>query len=66
MEAVAPAIAPSLFSLSVKHNLLGGYAVYAILLALSCFALLFARKLPDNTRPIWEEQSDDVDLVEDL
>lgn len=64
-QAVAPAIVTSLFSFSAKSNILGGYAVYGILLALSCFALFFALKLPDNPRPLWEGVDDSIDLVED-
>jgi hypothetical protein len=64
-QAVAPAIVTSLFSFSAKSNILGGYAVYGILLALSCFALFFALKLPDNPCPLWEGVDDSIDLVED-
>jgi len=60
-QAVAPAIATSLFSFSAKHNFLGGYTVYAILFTLSCFAVLLAMKLPDNTRPMWEREGDSLD-----
>ncbi|KAJ6540829.1 major facilitator superfamily domain-containing protein [Mycena vulgaris] len=51
-KAIGPAMATSLFSLSVEQNLLGGYAVYALLLALSSLALLLATSLPAE---VWEE-----------
>jgi len=54
-RAIGPAMATSLFAASVEHNLLGGYAVYAILFAASCFAILLALCLPDK---IWEEADD--------
>ena len=54
-RAVGPAMASSLFSVSVQHNLLGGYAVYAITFVLSCFALLLAQHLPPE---VWPEAED--------
>ncbi|KAJ6540841.1 major facilitator superfamily domain-containing protein [Mycena vulgaris] len=51
-KAIGPALATSLFSLSVEKNLLGGYAVYAVLLALSSLALMLATRLPAE---VWEE-----------
>jgi len=41
----APAMVTSMFSFSVEHNVLGGYAVYALLFSLSCFAIVLARRL---------------------
>jgi len=59
-------MATSLFSFSVEHQLLGGYAVYAILFVLSCFALLLALRLPNRPRPVWEveeeEEEEGIDL----
>lgn len=55
-RAIGPAMATSLFSISVEHNLLGGYAVYAILIVLTCFAVLLAMRLPET---MWEEADDD-------
>ncbi|KAG6817275.1 hypothetical protein H0H87_010936 [Tephrocybe sp. NHM501043] len=55
VRAVGPAMATSLFSVSAEHRLLGGYAVYAILFAFSCVAILLALCLP---REMWEEASD--------
>ncbi|KAF8886154.1 major facilitator superfamily domain-containing protein [Infundibulicybe gibba] len=52
-RALGPAISTSLFALSVEKNLLGGYAVYAILLAISCLAILLAIRLPEK---VWEEK----------
>ncbi|KAJ7090646.1 major facilitator superfamily transporter [Mycena epipterygia] len=54
-KAIGPALATSLFSLSVEKNLLGGYAVYAVLLVLSSLALLLATWLPAE---VWEEIDD--------
>ena len=42
---VGSAMATSMFSFSVEHNLLGGYAVYAFFFSLSCFAIVLARRL---------------------
>jgi len=56
-RAIGPAMATSLFSLSVDQNLLGGYAVYAILFVFSCLAMLLAVQLPHD---IWEESDDKV------
>ncbi|KAJ7434864.1 major facilitator superfamily domain-containing protein [Mycena latifolia] len=50
--ALGPAMATSLFSLSVEQNLLGGYAVYAVLFGLSALALTVATRLPAE---VWEE-----------
>ena len=57
-RAVGPALASSLYSVSVQHNLLGGYAVYAIMFVLSCFAVLLAQHLPPK---VWSEAEDDDD-----
>ncbi|KAJ7486878.1 major facilitator superfamily domain-containing protein [Mycena latifolia] len=54
-KAIGPALATSLFSLSVEQNLLGGYAVYAVLLSVSSLALLLAMRLPAK---VWEEVED--------
>ncbi|KAJ7486883.1 major facilitator superfamily domain-containing protein [Mycena latifolia] len=54
-KAIGPALATSLFSLSVEQNLLGGYAVYAVLLSISSLALLLAMRLPAE---VWEEVED--------
>lgn len=51
---IAPVIATSLFSLSVEYSLLGGYAVYAVLLSISSLAVLLALELPRDVCPAWE------------
>ncbi|KAF8875913.1 hypothetical protein BD779DRAFT_1562010 [Infundibulicybe gibba] len=51
-RAIGPAVSTSLFSLSVDRNILGGYAVYAILFCLSCFVVLWATFLPEK---VWEK-----------
>ncbi|KAF8886137.1 major facilitator superfamily domain-containing protein [Infundibulicybe gibba] len=55
-QAVGPAISTSLFALSVEKNLLGGYAVYVILLVISCLAIPLAVRLPEEA---WEEKKGD-------
>ncbi|KAJ7671506.1 major facilitator superfamily domain-containing protein [Mycena polygramma] len=52
-RAIGPAVATSLFSFSVLHNILGGYAVYALFVVLSAFALFLGWHLPDQ---MWEEE----------
>ncbi|KAG6906440.1 hypothetical protein DXG01_013923, partial [Tephrocybe rancida] len=53
-RAAGPAMATSLFSLSVEHNLLGGYGVYTLFFVLSCLALRLASCLPHE---MWPEDS---------
>ncbi|KAJ7663656.1 hypothetical protein B0H17DRAFT_1256650 [Mycena rosella] len=48
---IGPAMATSLFSLSLETNLLGGYAVYAVFFSLSVLALLLSMRLPTE---LWE------------
>ena len=55
-RSIGPAAATSLYSFSVQHNLLGGYAVYAVLLTLSIFAVLLSLRLPDEVWPEPEEE----------
>ncbi|KAF8875925.1 major facilitator superfamily domain-containing protein [Infundibulicybe gibba] len=55
-RAIGPVLATSLFSLSVERNMLGGYAVYAILFCISCLAISLAVLLPEK---VWEERDDD-------
>ena len=57
VRAIGPAMATSLFSFSVEHQLLGGYAVYAILFVMACFGVLLALRLPDE---VWPEPQDDT------
>lgn len=54
-RAIGPAFATSMFSLSVEHNILGGYGVYALFFVLSILALFLAVKLPEE---LWEEAED--------
>ncbi|KAF8875921.1 major facilitator superfamily domain-containing protein [Infundibulicybe gibba] len=55
-RAIGPALATSLFSLSVEKNILGGYAVYAVLFCISCLAIFLAVLLPEK---VWEEKDAD-------
>jgi hypothetical protein len=48
VRAIGPATATSMYAFSVGHKLLGGYAVYAVLIATTLFAIQFALKLPQN------------------
>ncbi|KAF8207042.1 major facilitator superfamily transporter [Mycena galopus ATCC 62051] len=54
-RAIAPALATSLFSLSVQHNLFGGYMVYFVFVVLSAFAVILAGRLPDE---VWDDVDD--------
>ncbi|KAJ6553597.1 major facilitator superfamily domain-containing protein [Mycena vulgaris] len=54
-RAIGPAISTSLFSLSVQHNLLGGYMVYLVFFVLSGLALVLAARLPDQP---WDDIND--------
>lgn len=58
-RAIGPALATSLFSFSVEHNILSGYAVYALFFLLSALALSIGRRLPDG---VWEE-ADHIEIV---
>lgn len=46
VRALGPASATSLFAVSLEHNWLGGYGVYAILMAVSCALLSVSMPLP--------------------
>ncbi|EIN04047.1 MFS general substrate transporter [Punctularia strigosozonata HHB-11173 SS5] len=48
VRAVGPAASTSLFAFSVEHDVLGGYAAYAILDAFAIGALCVAVKLPED------------------
>ncbi|KAF5342128.1 hypothetical protein D9611_001435 [Ephemerocybe angulata] len=50
MRAIGPAAANSLFSVSIERNLLGGWLVYYVLLAITCIALFIGTLLP---RKLW-------------
>ncbi|KAJ7082393.1 major facilitator superfamily multidrug-resistance, DHA1 sub-family [Mycena belliarum] len=50
LRGAAPSFASSLFSLSVKHNLVGGYMVYIILVGLTLGALRGSLLLPRQLR----------------
>ena len=53
MRTVGPAFANSLFSLSMKHELLGGYFVYLVLAIASGLAVAFATTLPTQ---VWKKK----------
>ena len=54
IRTIGPALANSLFSLSVKHKYLGGYMVYYVLVAISLASLILAAMLP---RQVWRHES---------
>ncbi|KAF8875926.1 major facilitator superfamily domain-containing protein [Infundibulicybe gibba] len=47
-RALGPALATSLFSLSVERIILGGYAVYVFLFCISCLVIFLAVLLPEK------------------
>ncbi|KAG8981015.1 hypothetical protein FRC05_003915 [Tulasnella sp. 425] len=53
-EGTAPAIASSLFALSIDKNLLGGNLVWVILIALAGFATWFAHGLKSRVDRVLE------------
>ncbi|KAG5726787.1 Protein ZINC INDUCED FACILITATOR-LIKE 1 [Termitomyces sp. T112] len=52
VRAAGPAMTTSLFAASAEHNLMWGYAVYAILFIFSCLAVRLASRLPHE---MWKE-----------
>jgi len=54
-RAAARITAAGLFAFSAEHNLLGGYAVYVVLIVLTSLCLLVAAPLPENG---WDEGGD--------
>lgn len=52
MRAIGPAVANSLFSLSIDKNYLGGYLVYYVLVAVVCTSVFVGSLLP---RHIWTQ-----------
>ena len=60
-RALAPAVASSLFSVSVERNLLGGHAVFTIMFVLSCLAVFLGLRLPSE---VWPEAGDDDSLAD--
>jgi hypothetical protein len=50
VRAIGPATSTSLFAFSVGHNILGGYAVYLVLILGTGVALQYALMLPRHVR----------------
>jgi hypothetical protein len=46
VRAIGPALATSMFAYSVEHNLLGGYAVYLVMIAITLATSRFGAMLP--------------------
>lgn len=55
VRAIGPALATSLFSLTMENNWLGGYAVYAILATIAIIGCYVANYLP---REIWSRKGE--------
>lgn len=51
-RAIGPATANSMFALSVKHNIMGGYGVYLVLVILTGFIVTLGNRLP---RELWKK-----------
>ncbi|KAG1779026.1 MFS general substrate transporter [Suillus placidus] len=49
VRAIGPATSTSMFAYSVQHKLMGGYAVYAVLVTMSAFAMRIAARLPGSS-----------------
>jgi hypothetical protein len=54
-RAIGPACATSLFAFSTEFNLLGGYAVYVILIGVVAVSSAVASKLPSQ---LWNDDKD--------
>lgn len=48
VRAIGPAASTSMFAYSIQHKLMGGYAVYAVLVTISISAMGIAVKLPGS------------------
>ncbi|OAX31596.1 MFS general substrate transporter [Rhizopogon vinicolor AM-OR11-026] len=48
VRAFGPAASTSMFAYSLQHKLLGGYAVYVVLVTMSVFSLMLSVKLPES------------------
>ncbi|KAG6330572.1 hypothetical protein ID866_8516 [Astraeus odoratus] len=48
VRAIGPASATSLFAYSLQHNLMGGYAVYAVAIAFAALATRLGKALPEE------------------
>ncbi|KAF8840923.1 MFS general substrate transporter [Paxillus ammoniavirescens] len=50
VRAIGPALATSMFAYSVEHNLIGGYAVYVVMIGLTLATSWFGAMLPVEAR----------------
>ncbi|OAX33305.1 MFS transporter [Rhizopogon vinicolor AM-OR11-026] len=48
VRTFGPAASTSMFAYSLQHKLLGGYAVYVVLVTMSVFSLMLSAKLPES------------------
>jgi hypothetical protein len=49
VRAIGPATATSMFAYSLQHQLMGGYAVYIVLVVMTVFSVMLSAKLPEST-----------------
>jgi hypothetical protein len=48
VRAIGPAASTSMFAYSVQHKLMGGYAVYAVLITATASSVMLSAKLPES------------------
>ncbi|OAX38190.1 MFS transporter [Rhizopogon vinicolor AM-OR11-026] len=48
VRAIGPAASTSMFAYSIQHKLMGGYAVYVVLVIVTVFSLMLSTKLPES------------------
>lgn len=58
VRAIGPALATSLFSLTMENNWLGGYAVYVILAGFAMVGSYVAKYLPHD---VWQRKGESED-----
>ncbi|KAF9048880.1 major facilitator superfamily domain-containing protein [Panaeolus papilionaceus] len=54
-RGICPALTSALFSFSIEKNVLGGYAIYVLLVSISGFTMFWITRLPTR---MWDECSD--------
>lgn len=56
VRAIGPASATSMFAYSLQHELLGGYAVYVAMIAITIVTMKLASALPEEVGE-WEQKT---------
>ncbi|KAI6032822.1 MFS general substrate transporter [Pisolithus orientalis] len=56
VRAIGPASATSMFAYSLQHELLGGYAVYVVMIAITIVTMKLASALPEEVGE-WEQKT---------